>query len=286
MKRIVFIVSLFVFIASPAFAGFSDHLEESHNSFIYPVVRVTTDRAAGSGTVLYSKLADCGKAFSTYILTNYHVIDDAISIGEEWNSSLKKMVKLEKRAIVYVEIFQYRDISTPIGTLKVEADVVVYNKQEDMALLKLRSESAVTHVAKLRSKDKTDDFFVLDDSIAVGCSLAFPPLPTTGVITRKNFNIDSYPFHMSSAQIIYGNSGGAMFHTESGELIGIPSLVPVVGWGTPITHMGLFIPIARVYKWMEEEKYDFIFDATKNEKDCLEAREVELEEKRKEEERR
>ena len=54
----------------------------------------------------------------------------------------------------------------------------------------------------------------------------------------------------------------------------------VIGWGTPITHMGFFIPVNRVYEWLEEEHYDFIFDTTKNEKECLEVREVEIEKKK------
>ena len=85
---------------------------------------------------------------------------------------------------------------------------------------------------------------------------------------------------MSSSQIIYGNSGGAMFLAETGELIGIPSLVPVVGWGMAVTHMGLFIPVERIYDWLKEEHYDFIYDSEKNEKKCLETREKEIEEKK------
>ena len=74
--------------------------------------------------------------------------------------------------------------------------------------------------------------------------------------------------------LIYGSSGGAMFLAKSGELIGIPSRVPVIGWGTiPITHMGLFIPIDRIYKWLEKENYDFLFDPAKSEKKSLELRE-------------
>ena len=54
----------------------------------------------------------------------------------------------------------------------------------------------------------------------------------------------------------------------------------MVGWGTPITHMGLFIPIDRVYKWLEEERYNFIYDPSVNEKVSLELREKEIKEKR------
>jgi S1-C subfamily serine protease len=303
MKRIALFVMILAFIAGPVFASEAEDngptlvfpvkinpiphqanpawtVEQLHQLFIYPVVRVTLERSAGSGSILYSKL-DCNNKYSTYVLTNFHVIESAIAIGEEWDSSLKEMVKREKRSLVHVELFQYQNVSIPIGTLKVEAEIVIYNKSEDMALLKLRSETQAPYVAKLRAKDAADDFHVMEPSVAVGCSLAFPPLPTNGIITRKNFQVDSLPFHMSSSQIIYGNSGGAMFHEQSGELIGIPSMVAVIGWGTPITHMGLFIPMARVYAWLEKEHYDFIFDPEKDEETCLLERKKEIEAKKK-----
>lgn len=271
MKKLIVLIAIIFALGGVADAAVHD-VKTSHELFIYPVVRVTTARAAGSGTVIYSALNDQGK-YSTYVLTNHHVIDDAISIADEWDSALGEMVKKEKRNLVHVEIFEYKDISTPIGTRKVEGDIVIYNKDEDMAIIKLRSENQVTSIAKLRLKDDVDSFHVMETSVAVGCSLAFPPLPTDGIITRKNFQVSGHPYHMSSSQIIYGNSGGAMFHETTGELIGIPSLVPVVGWGTPITHMGLFIPMIRVYEWFEKEHYDFLFDTTKTEKACLEERE-------------
>ena len=146
-----------------------------------------------------------------------------------------------------------------------------------MALVKLRTETQAEYVAELEKKDA--DLFVMDETVAVGCSLGFPPLPTTGRVSRINFQIQSFPYHMSSAQIIYGNSGGAMF--REGKLIGIPSRVAVIGWGTPVPHMGLLIPIDRVYNWMEREHYDFLYDETKTEKECLDKRKQEIEEKKK-----
>ena len=253
-----------------------------HNAYIYPVVRVTTGSDGGSGTIVYSKEIEPGK-FSTYILTNHHVVADAINISEEWDSALAKKIPVERRSIVYVEQFKYRNISTPVGTMRIEADIKIYNKNEDMALLRLRYDDQVITIAKLPEIGAENKYMVLDEAIAVGCSLSFPPLPTIGVITRMDFMINSLPYHMSSAQVIYGNSGGAMFQSD-GTLIGIPSMIAVTGWmgSVPIPHMGLFIPIDRVYKWLEEEKYNFIYDLSVDEKTALELREKEIKEKRKE----
>ena len=277
----LFAIAMFI-VGSAAYAFMSG--EKAHTAMIYPVVRITMGNSAGSGTIIYSKLDgyDKGKEiYSTYVLTNHHVVESAISIFEEWDSVLEENVKREKRGIIYVEIFQYKNLSIPVGTFKVEAEIIAYNKDEDMALVKLSSEKKVDYVAALYPRNKGNDLHVMDETVAVGCSLAFPPLPTTGIITRKNFQINSLPYHMSSSQIIYGNSGGAMFLDSVGQLIGIPSLVPVVGWGTPITHMGLFIPIDRIYDWLKREHYDFLFDSIKTESGCLETRKREIEEKKK-----
>jgi len=278
MKRLLAGLVVMLFLSGSAFAAF-DSLD-GHKKYIYPIVRVSAGMDAGSGTIIYSKPSEGSDKYSTYVLTNHHVIDFAIVIKEEWDSNLGKNRKVERRGLVYVEIFKYRNISVPVGTMKVESDIILYNQAEDMALLKLRFEEKLDYVAKLPPIEGLDDYHVLDESIAVGCSLSFPPLPTTGIITRLNFQFNSLPYHMSSSQIIYGNSGGAMFLTN-GMLIGIPSLVAIIGWGTPVTHMGLFIPISRVEKWLNEQHLDFIFDPSQNEKECFEQREKSIKEKEK-----
>jgi len=277
--KILSIILAILLIGSCVYAGILNN-KAGHEKYLYPVVRVTYGFGGGSGSVIYSNPGEDGK-YSTYVLTNCHVINSAISVREEWDPGLQKEVKKEKREIVYVEFFEYCNLSIPTGTRKVEADIAVYNRDEDMALLKVRSEKPAEYIVSLYPEGKENEIYVLDETIAAGCSLGFPPLPTEGMITRKGFQIDSYEFWMSSSQIIYGNSGGAMFLASTGELIGIPSRVALVGWATPITHMGLFIPISRIYKWLEEEHYDFIWKADKSEKECLELREKELKAKRK-----
>jgi len=275
MKRILISIFILVFILCSGGVGYAFMTgEEAHTKMIYPIVRVSHGNTGGSGTLIYSKVGE--KKYSTYVLTNHHVISSAINIADEWDSDLAKEIKKEKRDTVYVEIFKYRDLSTPIGTLKVEAEIVLYNADEDMALIKLRMEDKSEYVAKLAKKN--DELFVMDETVAVGCSLGYPPLPTIGVVTRLNFQIQSFPYHMSSSQIIYGNSGGAMFH--EGKLIGIPSRVAVVGWASVVPHMGLFIPISRVYDWMDKEHYTFLYDDTKTEKEGIEEREKEIKAKK------
>jgi len=273
MKKIL--ITVFILLLTPLVLFPSVYVmmqgKEAHEKYLYPIVRITTGNSGGSGTIVYSRPEE-GKV-STYILTNYHVIADIVKVEEKWDPSLGKNVQVERRGIVYVEVFKYRDLGVPVGTMRVESDLVVYNEPHDLAVLKLRLAEQMPHVALLPKKEDTN-YHLFDETLAVGCSLLFPPIATPGIITRKNYQIDSLPYHMSTSQIIYGSSGGAMFLAKTGELIGISSRVPVIGWGTiPITHMGLFIPIDRIYKWLEKENYDFLFDSAKSEKKSLELRE-------------
>ena len=86
--------------------------------------------------------------------------------------------------------------------------------------------------------------------------------------------VDSVSYWMSDAQIIYGNSGGAVFHGERMDFIGIPSMVAVAGWGTPVTHMGYFSDIERIYKWLKDECFHFLYDEAFSPEQCAELREA------------
>jgi len=244
----------FVLIYAPDGHGAVLKGQIAHHKMIYPIVRITAGEAAGSGTIIYSKKNEAG-VFETFVLTNHHVVAQCINVKEEWDSTKKKDIKKETLDVVYVEVFQYKHLSTPIGTLRVEAEIVGYNADEDMALIKLASEDKQPFVAELYPRGKDDEIHVMDESVAVGCSLAYPPLPSSGEITRKNMILNSFPYHMSSSQIIYGNSGGAMFD-ETGRLVGIPSMVAAIGWSSVVTHMGFFIPIERVYEWWDKIGFD------------------------------
>lgn len=277
MIKKILVVLAFILIPSIVLGAMVK--QPAHEKYIYPVVRVTELSGGGSGTIVYSTKNELEK-YSTYILTNHHVVASAIRVEDVWDPDIGKNVKKERRAIMYVEVFKYKDMSEPVGAMKVEAEIIIYNTARDVALLKLKYDGIIEYIATM--PEKNIKYYMMDETVAVGCSLLYPPLPTVGVITRMNVLIDSIPFHMSSSQVVFGSSGGAMF-LSSGEFIGIPARVAVaqVGWGVQImTHMGLFIPVESIYKWLEDEHYEFIFDKTKTEKQCLSEREEALKKKK------
>jgi len=239
-------------------------LQELHKKVLYTQVRVKTDKAGGSGTIIYSQ------GSSTYAVTCAHVVEDAISVKKEWDSKLGKEVKKEYRQIVSVEFFDYEN--TPHGrrpiSYSVDGEIIAYDKPHDMALVKLRVKKPVENVAKLLAKERVSEMKIGSRVFAVGCALLHDPILTEGMITHMGDEIDYKDYWMSSAQIIFGNSGGAVFTAEGFEFIGIPSRVDIVGWGNPVTHLGYFSPVTRIYQFLEEQVFQFIYDSKYSEAQC------------------
>ena len=113
-------------------------------------------------------------------------------------------------------------------------------------------------------RDKRDDYEYVDDENGV------------------DNEIDNYEYWLSSAPSIFGNSGGGIFvHTEKDWFfLGIPSRIAVTGgWGgSAVTHMGFFIPLFRIYDWLEDNCYQYIYDETMTKDECDELRESSKEE--------
>ena len=66
--------------------------DDRHDKFLKPCVRVRSQKAGGSGTILFSKEGEDGE-YSTYVLTNHHVVEDLIKVEKRWSALLKRDVK-------------------------------------------------------------------------------------------------------------------------------------------------------------------------------------------------
>jgi len=252
------------------------NLKNLNEQVISTQVRVKTDKAGGSGTILYSKGA------STYVLTCHHVIEEAISVKTEWAPPpIGRDIKKEYRKIVTVEFFDYSNVPHGHRPLNYSADgdVVAYDKDHDMALIKLRTVKPYQYVAKIFPLEHKEELAVGQSVCAVGAALLHDPIITFGQITHVGDEIDYKDYWMSNASIIFGNSGGAVFlEGDPYQFIGVPSRVDIVGWGTAVTHLGYFSPIHRVYQFLRESMFDFIVDDTVSEKECEEHRKQKEEE--------
>jgi len=248
-----------------------------HKEVLYTQVRVRTGEAGGSGTIIYSEKGKSG-FYSTYVITCHHVVEKAVKIESKWDSLLKRERKMETTVPVLIEMFNWSAV--PHGKIPLtsgaQADVVAYGVDDDIAILHLDlAERPV--VARMLPPEKVTQISIGTPVYAVGCALLHDPILTAGHVTHMGDIIDGKDYWMSSAQTIFGNSGGAVFALVDDQycFIGIPSRISVIGWATPITHMGYFSPVSRIQEFLKDQILEFLIPGNKRtETECLEEREA------------
>ena len=224
-------------------------IKEKHKHMLYPTVRVRTGKAGGSGTLIYSKQVPNAEEgiFESYVLTNEHVIDDNIKVEKKWSTLLKREVKTDILAECSVEMFNFEYGSWEAGHSAYRSEIMCYDKDMDIGLLKIRSEKPFDNVAKMFPRGEHKSRLRLFQPVyAIGCGLGHPPLQTRGELAGFTDIMDNYPYWLSTAPTIFGNSGGSVYLDGTYELIGVPSRIAVVASGfsaDAITHMSYFIPI-------------------------------------------
>lgn len=208
---------------------------------ILPTVQVSCDREVGSGTIMTSRMrADGG--YDTYVLTALHVVEGALA---------KPQTPMQ--ITTYDGAGETHDFAIELFASKTFAD---------LALLKVRSNEQFPFVAHLAPRETLATIDVFARVYAVGCPLAYPPLPTAGELTSKTKVLGGETYWMLNAPTIFGNSGGGIFLAETGELIGVLSRVSAYNnfINIAVPHMGIFVPAEEIYIWLDEEKLQFIYD--------------------------
>ena len=252
VKMLVFCTVVYFVVVGISFCQDLKQIEQDHKNFIYPVVRVRTKNAGGSGTIIRSEKEDQDN-FCNYILTNNHVIESAIKYEKEYSTLTKQYEDIEKLETVNVEIFRYMNISKLMDRATYDATILTYDKSKDIALLMFRTPFRVEHIAKMPVKNKT--YYILQRVCYCGSALGHKPITTTGEIISIDEQIDEQQYFMSNASSIFGNSGGAAFLMDTGELVGIPSRIDVARSGfsdQAVPHLNYFIPIDIVYETLNK----------------------------------
>jgi len=189
--------------------------------------RVHAKEAIGSATIIYSKDGN------TFALTNYHVVAKNIQYKDDWDNILKREIKKEFLSPVEI-LFPKIEENDVIGYNTRLADIIIYNKEQDIVLLKVKSKDDYPSVP-LYPRDETRNIKALDLLGVIGAALGETPVFTEGRLQTKQKMIDNYEYWLSSALSIYGNSGGGVFtpHKDEWKFIGIPSRIAVTGgWST------------------------------------------------------
>ncbi|MGB9855843.1 MAG: S1 family peptidase [Caldisericum exile] len=256
-------------------------IEKLHKEILWTTVRIKAEKAWGSGTVIYSGQGVKGE-WHSYVLTCEHVVHDNIKVETKFDPRVGYDIKKEIRIPCEVEFFYYDKYSVCQGVSgSTKADIVAYDVDGDMALLELRRNLPIEYVAKLFPKNHYSEIHVFDKVYAVGAALGHEPVATEGMINFMNELIDEgVEYWMSNAPIIFGNSGGAVFRysieRQQYEFIGMPARVAVSMMGfmpDPITHLAWFVPINRIYKLLDDNFYQFIYDKNFTYEKCEEERE-------------
>jgi S1-C subfamily serine protease len=230
-----------------------------------PCVRVQTQRAGGSGTVIYSASNSDGEEFSTYILTNHHVVSGSIKVIPKWNPMLRREIKRDVFETVEAHFFTYRYESRAIGGYSVQSDIMTYDPEEDLALLRLRSPQQAPAVAQLFPRGQENQLRIGMKVITVGAGLGEDPVQTEGHLSQFGRDIDRKEYWLNTAPSIFGNSGGGMYLKRTLQLVGVPARIGVamLGLPDPITHLSYAIPITRIYNFLEEQRFRFIYNPEK-----------------------
>lgn len=172
-----------------------------------------SQEGSGAGSGIIMSEADG----TLYIMTNYHVIEDATSINVTFN-----------------------DGSTA------DASVKGYDEDADIAVLTVDystlTDETKSNIAVAVMGD-SDDLKVGNGAIAIGNALGYGQSTTTGSISAVNREVQmtdgTVTLIQTDAAINPGNSGGALLNTR-GEVIGVNT---VKYSDTSVEGMGFAIPI-------------------------------------------
>ena len=248
-----------VSFANPKQSGVTP--EQEHMEMLYPTVLVRLGNGSGSGTVIYSKQNEQQK-YESFILTNWHVIQSYVKLSKVWDSKKKEKVETETRRPVNIDLWEYNNYSTAVGTIGRLAQIMAYDKSRDLALLKVEDEERpMPYVATIYPEDLDDGPWIFQTVYAVGAGLGKPPFPTMGLLAGYGRDQDGNDLYLSTSPIIYGNSGGSLYvysPRNHYELIGVPSMVSAYGWGSVVSHMAWSRPISEIRIFLRESSYGFI----------------------------
>ena len=234
---------------------------------LYPTDMVDLRDGAGSGTIIFSnsRKHDSWKdeGIWSLVLTNHHVVSSAISISDEFDPKKGKTVKKETRRPVHIRLWDYNDYSTAVGTTGRVGRIVAWDKDRDLALLRLDDKERVIESVAKFWPEKVGGPYLFQKTWAVGSGMGNPPYPTEGLLSGINGkDVKGRSLYLSSSPIIFGNSGGSLWayskKRDMYEMIGVPSMVGAYGWGSIIPHIAWSRPITEIRAFLRENDFGFV----------------------------
>lgn len=188
------------------------------DALMSPVVRVRLPGGdgGGSGTVMH------WDGERSYILTNAHVTGGS--------------------SYVLVEVFHYASGGREVTGTDYEADVLVEDVDQDIAILVVEAKLRTARMLPLEEWTE-----LLEPVWLSGCPMLMDPIVSEGEITDLDEAMGGWTFIVASAHIWHGNSGGAAFVERDGGFywVGIPSRMMTDGYHK-LANFAYIIPRDRV----------------------------------------
>lgn len=177
-------------------------------------IQTQQSTSVGSGVIVY--IDDS----TLYMVTNYHVVEDATTLS-----------------VTFVNDETY------------EAALCGYDENRDIAVLKVSvsqlSSGTISSITEA-SIGSSDELVVGEQVVAIGNALGYGQSVTTGIVSAMNRTVESdvtsNTYLQTDAAINPGNSGGALFNMK-GELVGINTAKIAT---TGVEGIGYAIPISDV----------------------------------------
>jgi S1-C subfamily serine protease len=189
------------------------------------------ENRTGSGVIVHA---------SGYIVTNHHVVgDDARSITVQFDTTVDGSTEKDEKGAVVSRRFPAKLLST--------------SREQDLALLKVDSELALTTVRMGTSSD----LILGERVIAIGNPLGQRLTVSSGIISGlgreisvnagNNVTLRLGDLIQTDAAINHGNSGGPLLNIL-GEMIGINTAV-----NEAAENMGFAIPVDRIEEVLRDQ---------------------------------
>ena len=141
-----------------------------HEKILYPVTRVRASDSGGSGVIIYSEPdPEHEGQYINIALTCQHVVDKNIVVKDEWGTVLKREIKRDVTSECTIEMFDY-DGSKIVSANSIKAQIIAYDKNHDLAAVKLNSTRPIKHVSTVIPKDEIDDLRIAAPVWVCGCA--------------------------------------------------------------------------------------------------------------------
>ena len=262
---IIALFAMALFLPQTSVAQIAEAPVKKITEMLYPSVLVDLGDGTGSGTIIFSdkRAHESWKEEKTWtlVLTNFHVIEKAINIEEVFDPKSAKNIQKEGNDSLGCNCTT--DYSTAVGTTGRVARIVAWDKDRDLALLRLEDkERKISNVAILWPEDVGGPY-LFQTTWAIGSGMGNPPYPTQGLLSGiSGKDLKGRALYLSSSPIIFGNSGGALWayskKRDRYEMIGVPSMVGAYGWGTVIPHIAWSRPISEIRSFLRENDFGFV----------------------------